>query len=245
MAPEFQSQTVAQDPTAAHTSTSPRSPSPARGPERDRRRADRRPAAVGRAASAPNVGVPGPPDVGQPAISDPHADRRPGRPAQRRDDRHAPAAGPRPPAGRLRQRARPQAGRPPLRHAAALPEPRLRAGHRHRRPGQVGDGRRVAFIHMEIYNQNQVGKGFRPQVAAWRLPTEPWAFVIGSDGRIATRLEGAFSVAELRAAVARVRYRSRPACRRRDERAARPAARRPGQRHTTPPLRRADRAGAG
>ncbi len=66
-------------------------------------------------------------------------------------------------------------------------------------------GSRVAFIHMEIYNQNQVSKGFRPQVAAWRLPTEPWAFVIGSDGRIVARFEGAFSVAELRAAVERVR----------------------------------------
>jgi hypothetical protein len=66
-------------------------------------------------------------------------------------------------------------------------------------------GSRVAFIHMEIYNDNQVSKGFRPQVAAWRLPSEPWAFVIGSNGRIATRFEGAFSVNELRAAVQQVR----------------------------------------
>ncbi|MDX6622064.1 MAG: hypothetical protein QOK36_4450, partial [Gaiellales bacterium] len=48
-------------------------------------------------------------------------------------------------------------------------------------------------------------KGYRPQVRAWRLPSEPWTFVIGSDGKIATRLEGAFSAAELRAAVGRVR----------------------------------------
>ena len=65
-------------------------------------------------------------------------------------------------------------------------------------------GSRVAFIHMEIYNDNQVAKGFRPQVAAWRLPSEPWGFVIAADGRISTRFEGAFSVAELRAAVQRV-----------------------------------------
>jgi glutathione peroxidase-family protein len=57
---------------------------------------------------------------------------------------------------------------------------------------------------MEIYNQNQISKGYRPQVAAWRLPTEPWAFVIGRDGRVAARFEGAFSAAELRAAVQRV-----------------------------------------
>ena len=57
------------------------------------------------------------------------------------------------------------------------------------------------FIHMEIYNDNEVEKGFRPQVIAWKLPTEPWAFAIGSDGRVAARLEGAFSARELREAV--------------------------------------------
>lgn len=67
---------------------------------------------------------------------------------------------------------------------------------------EVGD--RVAFIHAEIYNHNIVSRGFRPQVLAWRLPTEPWAFVIDSHGRIAARFEGAFSVSELRAAVQRV-----------------------------------------
>ncbi|MEP6953827.1 MAG: hypothetical protein ABI950_07190 [Solirubrobacteraceae bacterium] len=60
----------------------------------------------------------------------------------------------------------------------------------------------VAFIHQEIYNGNAVNKGFRPQVAAWRLPTEPWTFVIGRDGRIAERLQGAFSPGELQRAVA-------------------------------------------
>ena len=62
----------------------------------------------------------------------------------------------------------------------------------------------VAFIHQEIYNDNAVNKGFRPQVGAWRLPTEPWTFVIGRDGRIAERFEGAFSVGELQRAVAKV-----------------------------------------
>ena len=58
----------------------------------------------------------------------------------------------------------------------------------------------VAFIHMEIYEGNQYDPKdpkFRPQVEAFGLPTEPWLFVIDKDGKIATRIEGAFSVSEL------------------------------------------------
>jgi hypothetical protein len=65
-------------------------------------------------------------------------------------------------------------------------------------------GDKADFIHMEIYNDNEVAKGFRPQVAAFHLPTEPWAFVIDKHGKIAARIEGAFSVDELRAAVEKV-----------------------------------------
>jgi hypothetical protein len=65
-------------------------------------------------------------------------------------------------------------------------------------------GERAAFIHVEIYNANNVAKGFRPQVGAYRLPTEPWLFVIDRQGRISTRIEGAFSADELRAAVRKV-----------------------------------------
>ncbi len=62
----------------------------------------------------------------------------------------------------------------------------------------------VAFIHQEIYNDNSVNKGYRPQVGAWRLPTEPWTFVVDRDGRIAERFQGAFSAGELQRAVAAV-----------------------------------------
>jgi hypothetical protein len=62
----------------------------------------------------------------------------------------------------------------------------------------------VAFIHQEVYNDNQVNKGLRPQLMAWKLQTEPWTFVIDRKGRISTRLEGAFSVGELQRAVAKV-----------------------------------------
>jgi hypothetical protein len=62
-------------------------------------------------------------------------------------------------------------------------------------------GEQVEFIHMEIYRDNDIDKGFRPQVAAWRLPSEPWAFAIDADGKVAARLEGAFSARELDQAV--------------------------------------------
>ena len=65
-------------------------------------------------------------------------------------------------------------------------------------------GSRVAFIHMEIYNQNDVAKGFRPQVRSYRLPPEPWLFVVDRSGRITARFEGAFSAGELKAALQRV-----------------------------------------
>jgi hypothetical protein len=57
------------------------------------------------------------------------------------------------------------------------------------------------FIHMEIYNDNDPSKGYRPQVRAWGLPSEPFLFTINRRGRVAARIEGAFSAAELKAAV--------------------------------------------
>ena len=59
----------------------------------------------------------------------------------------------------------------------------------------------AAFIHMEIYRDNEVEKGFRPQVLEWGLPTEPWVFTVDQHGKIAARLEGAFSARELEDAV--------------------------------------------
>jgi hypothetical protein len=59
----------------------------------------------------------------------------------------------------------------------------------------------VAFIHMEIFEDNVVARGPRPQVTAFGLPSEPWAFAFDRRGRLAARLEGAFSVRELEVAV--------------------------------------------
>jgi hypothetical protein len=62
-------------------------------------------------------------------------------------------------------------------------------------------GDRAAFIHMEIYNDNDANKGTRPQLRAFHLPTEPWLFVIDRRGVVRTRIEGAFGVATLERAV--------------------------------------------
>ena len=67
------------------------------------------------------------------------------------------------------------------------------------------NGKGVAFIHQEIYQDNDPGKPFRSQVARWRLKTEPWAFVIDRHGKVAARFEGVFSVGELARAVERVK----------------------------------------
>jgi hypothetical protein len=65
-------------------------------------------------------------------------------------------------------------------------------------------GDRVSFIHQEVYNNNRISDGPRPQMTAYHLTTEPWCFVIDRSGRISTILQGPFSVQELDAAVQKV-----------------------------------------
>lgn len=64
-------------------------------------------------------------------------------------------------------------------------------------------GRRAEFIHMEVFNHNRMQDGYRPQLQAWRLPSEPWIFTIDRRGRVAARIEGPASVAEIQRAVQR------------------------------------------
>ncbi len=59
----------------------------------------------------------------------------------------------------------------------------------------------VAFIHQEVYNHNNANDGYRPQLTAFHLQTEPWLFVIDKSGKIAVRIEGAFSASELENAI--------------------------------------------
>ena len=54
----------------------------------------------------------------------------------------------------------------------------------------------AAWIHMEIYRDNKLEKGLREQVTRFGLQTEPWLFAISADGKVAARLEGAFSPSE-------------------------------------------------
>lgn len=58
-------------------------------------------------------------------------------------------------------------------------------------------GEAAAFIHMEIYNDNDPSKGVRPQVRAFHLPSEPWLFAIDRRGIIRAEIEGAFGVDRL------------------------------------------------
>ena len=60
---------------------------------------------------------------------------------------------------------------------------------------------RIEFIHEEVYVDNQPTKGLRPQMKAFHLETEPWLFAINRQGVIVARLEGAFGINELRAAL--------------------------------------------
>jgi hypothetical protein len=64
-------------------------------------------------------------------------------------------------------------------------------------------GRGIRFIHVEIYRDNNPAKGFNRWVQEWHLPSEPWTFLVGSDGRIKAKFEGAVSLAELSTAIRR------------------------------------------
>jgi hypothetical protein len=61
----------------------------------------------------------------------------------------------------------------------------------------------VEFIHMEVFRDNDIAQGLRPQLNAFNLRTEPWLFTIDREGKVAARLEGAFSAGELQAALKR------------------------------------------
>lgn len=62
-------------------------------------------------------------------------------------------------------------------------------------------GDKAAFIHMEIYNDNDPGKGVRPQVRAFHLPSEPWLFAIDRHGIVRDAIEGAFGLKLMHEAV--------------------------------------------
>jgi hypothetical protein len=62
-------------------------------------------------------------------------------------------------------------------------------------------GSPIRFIHVEVYTDNNPVKGYNRWMRQWGLSSEPWTFLVGSDGRIKAEFQGSVSEAELTAAV--------------------------------------------
>ena len=62
----------------------------------------------------------------------------------------------------------------------------------------------IRFIHVEVYRRNDPTLGLNKFMREWHLPSEPWVFLVGSDGRIEAKFEGPVSVQELAAAARRL-----------------------------------------
>lgn len=62
-------------------------------------------------------------------------------------------------------------------------------------------GKGIRFIHVEVFEDNDVAKGYNRWMKEWNLPTEPWTFLVDASGRIRARFEGAVSLAELEQAI--------------------------------------------
>jgi hypothetical protein len=59
------------------------------------------------------------------------------------------------------------------------------------------------FIHVEVF-KDKAGKAFAPGFAAWKLVTEPWTFVIDSEGIIQARFEGPVTPEEIEEELAKI-----------------------------------------
>jgi hypothetical protein len=66
---------------------------------------------------------------------------------------------------------------------------------------QAKYGKRMTFIHQEVYVDNDPQKGLRPPLQQFHLQTEPWLFVVNKQGIITARLEGSIGVREFENAV--------------------------------------------
>lgn len=63
--------------------------------------------------------------------------------------------------------------------------------------------RGIRFIHVEVFRRNEPALGYNRWMQQWHLRTEPWVFLVGRDGRIKAKFEGAVSLGELTTAVRR------------------------------------------
>jgi hypothetical protein len=64
----------------------------------------------------------------------------------------------------------------------------------------MGD-KRIRFMHVEVYKDNNPAKGYNRWMREWGLQSEPWVYLVRGNGRIAEKFEGPVSVRELRAAI--------------------------------------------
>jgi hypothetical protein len=62
-------------------------------------------------------------------------------------------------------------------------------------------GDKMTFIHQEVYVANNPSKGLRPPLQRFHLPSEPWLFTVGADGKIAARLEGSIGIRAFEGAI--------------------------------------------
>lgn len=66
---------------------------------------------------------------------------------------------------------------------------------------QAAYGDEVNFLHLEVYTglPNPAAEDWQlaPAMTAFGLHTEPWLYLIGADGRVAHRVEGLFTYAEI------------------------------------------------
>ncbi|MDQ3878760.1 MAG: hypothetical protein M3290_10505 [Actinomycetota bacterium] len=62
---------------------------------------------------------------------------------------------------------------------------------------------KLTFIHVEVYTNLSNPSALKPAPAAvqWRLPSEPWTFVVDRHGTIAARFEGTMRPSDLKAAI--------------------------------------------
>jgi hypothetical protein len=65
-------------------------------------------------------------------------------------------------------------------------------------------GTDVRFIHVEVYEDNNPGQGVNRWVTEWKLPTEPYTFVVDRKGIVRASFEGAASVDEIVTAARKV-----------------------------------------
>jgi hypothetical protein len=62
---------------------------------------------------------------------------------------------------------------------------------------------RVTFVHLEIYSDPQTQTP-TPTVTEWKLPSEPWLFLIDRDGKVRDKLEGGLTAPEIREGIERL-----------------------------------------